>query len=145
MLSASVALAGGLFLCAAALTGCSLPEPQAGFESVNPQERTAALLKAADAGDADAIPDLISMLDSADPAQRMLAAMTLRRMTGRDFGFHYAAEETQRRLAADRWQRWWLENASDWESADSSLSAPDRAEEGRAAPATVANRGEEDS
>jgi len=108
---------------------CRAPQQEASFSSVDPQERTAAVLEAARSGDPDAIPSLIATLESTDPAQRMLAHRTLRRMTGLDFGYDHAAPTIDRRQAVDRWEEWWksertpesaeaMSGGSDAESAD---------------------------
>lgn len=65
-----------------------------------------ALGAAARAGDRGRIPDLIVMLDSSDPAQRMLAIRTLERMTGQTLGYDHAAPEPERAQAIDRWVKW---------------------------------------
>lgn len=96
-----------IILAAPALVGCGGPSIEPGFESVDPQERTAALLDAARSGDASATPELVIMLDSSDPAERMLADETLRRLTGEDFGYRHYDPEPQRREAAKAWRQWW--------------------------------------
>jgi hypothetical protein len=88
------------------LGGCSLPEQRADFNSVDPQERTLATLKAAETGDRAAIPQLIQQLASDDPALRMLAIRTLERLTGQTLGYEHAAPEPQRREAIVRWRDW---------------------------------------
>ena len=89
------------------MAGCSGPSLQPGFESVDPQERTAALLKAARSGEAAAIPELIIMLESSDPAERMLADETLKRLTGQDFGYRHYDPAWKRQPAVDAWRDWW--------------------------------------
>lgn len=89
------------------VTGCSGPPLQPGFESVDPQERTAALLKAARAGDSSATPELIIMLDSSDPAERMLADEALKRLTGQDFGYRHYDPAWKRQPSVDAWKDWW--------------------------------------
>jgi hypothetical protein len=44
------------------------------------------------------------MLDSDDPATRLLAIDALERITGETLGFDASAPETERRNAVDRWQ-----------------------------------------
>lgn len=87
--------------------GCSGSSLTPAFESVDPKERTAALLQAARTGDSAAIPQLIVMLSSGDPAERMLAGNALRRLTGLDFGYEHYDLPWKREEAADRWRRWW--------------------------------------
>lgn len=86
--------------------GCSLPSQQTGFRSDDPEQRTKALGAAARSDDRTRIPDLIAMLDSSDPAQRMLAIRSLERMTGQTLGYDHAAPEPQRAAAIDRWMKW---------------------------------------
>ena len=99
-----------LLICAAAAAAaagaCSAPAPRASFDSNAPEERVMAAAEAAREGDAGATDDLIAMLDSADPAQRMLASEALRRVTGEDFGYHYADPAPRREEAIGRWVAW---------------------------------------
>lgn len=92
---------------AALAAGCSGPSIRPGFDSIDPQERTAALLEAAREGDRSAVPELIVMLESSDPAERMLADEALRRLTGQDFGYRHFDPERKRSAAADAWRQWW--------------------------------------
>lgn len=89
--------------------GCRGPALEPGFRSVDPQERTAALLESVRAEDGRSIPDLIAMLESGDPAQRMLAANALRRLTGEDLGYRHYDPPAARAIAADAWRRWWID------------------------------------
>lgn len=96
-------------LGALAVGGCGGPAFEAGFRSVDPQERTAALLESVRTDDGESIPDLIIMLESGDPAQRMLAADALRRLTGEDLGYRHYDPPAARAIAADAWRRWWTD------------------------------------
>lgn len=89
------------------LAGCSLPPQRADFASNDPQERTLAVAKAAREDDRRSVPQLIQVLQSTDPAERMLAIDTLEQMTGQTLGFEYWAPASARRKAIDRWQAWW--------------------------------------
>lgn len=89
-----------------AVSGCSLPERRADFDSIDPSERTLALARAAAAPDERMVDRLIVMLDSDDPAERMLAIRALENSTGETFGYHYAASEASRRAAVQRWVEW---------------------------------------
>jgi hypothetical protein len=94
-----------LLLCAA----CSAPQRQANFDSNDPSERSAAAAKAAAEGDRDAVADLIVMLDSSDPAARMLAIAALERITGERLGYDPTADLAARNEAVDRWVRFAVE------------------------------------
>jgi len=95
-------------LALGSVSACGGPALTPGFESVDPQERTTALLEAARAQDRGAISELIERLWSSDPAERMLASAALRRLTGQDFGYRHFDPETVRDRAAEQWRRWWL-------------------------------------
>ena len=86
--------------------GCSQPGIRASFESGSPAERTLAAAQTVRSGDVSKIPHLITMLDSADPAQRMIAADALERLTGRTFDYFFADPEPRRREAITRWRAW---------------------------------------
>jgi hypothetical protein len=75
------------------------------FDSPEPAARNAAIVKAADSLDASKVPDLVRMLDSDDPATRLLAINSLERITGETLGYDYAAPEYERQAAVDRWQK----------------------------------------
>lgn len=96
----------GLCAIMVGLGGCSLPEQHADFDSVDPQERTLATLKAGETQDRAAIPELIEQLASDDPAQRMLAIRTLESLTGQTLGYNHSDPEPQRRAAMNRWRDW---------------------------------------
>jgi hypothetical protein len=99
-------------LCALVLgaAGCTAPERRADFGSINPSERSAAAAKAAAERDESALPDLIVMLDSSDPASRMVAIAALERITGQRLGYDATADRADRNAAADRWVRYAIEN-----------------------------------
>jgi len=101
--------------------GCS-PTFESGFASIDPQERTVAIVDAASAGDQDAIPHLISLLDSDDPAERMLADQSLRQLTGQDFGYHFYDPDWRRAKAARAWSEWWQSQAGQSSSASTSTT-----------------------
>lgn len=62
--------------------------------------------QAAAAGDTSAIPVLVEMLASDDPAERMVAIGTLERLTGERRGFFAAASPKSRAEAVARWYAW---------------------------------------
>jgi HEAT repeat protein len=73
------------------------------FDSPEPAARNAAIVRAADQGDRSAIPDLVRMLDSDDPATRLLAIRTLERLEGTTLGYDHAASIPDRDQAIARW------------------------------------------
>lgn len=89
---------------AMALGGC-VPIPQ-GFDSPEPGARISAAVEAAETNDTDAIPDLIVLLDSDDPATRLVAIRSLERLTGETLGYDYAAPVSERDAAVGRWVEW---------------------------------------
>jgi HEAT repeats len=98
-----------IFVCAGALTGCA--SPPGGFDSPVPSKRMDAAIAAAAAGDQSAIPDLIAMLESDDALVRMVAILSLERLTGEVRGYDHAAPEWERMAAVDRWTDWAQSNA----------------------------------
>lgn len=102
---ASLALAGLWTVCA-----CTAPPRQANFDSIDPSERSAAAAQAASRRDRDAVPELIVMLDSSDPASRMLAIAALERITGERLGYSATDDRGQRNDAIRRWVRYAIDN-----------------------------------
>ncbi|HRJ50541.1 MAG TPA: HEAT repeat domain-containing protein, partial [Phycisphaerales bacterium] len=56
--------------------------------------------------DASAVPGIVPLLESDDPAVRMVAIRSLERITGQTLGYDHSADEPERRAAAERWERW---------------------------------------
>lgn len=75
------------------------------FDSPEPAARNAAIVEAASEGDHEAIPDLVRMLESDDPATRLLAITTLERLTGETHGYVARDKPSVRHDAVVRWQR----------------------------------------
>lgn len=82
------------------------------FDSPEPAARNAAIIKAVESHDTSAVPDLVRMLDSDDPATRLLAINALERITGQTLGYDDSAPERDRREAVERWQKWVQEHYS---------------------------------
>lgn len=89
------------------LAGCSLPEQEASFDARDPNARSRAALQAMERGDHRAIPALITMLESGDPALRLIAANSLERITGKRFGYDPTAPASEREASIKRWVDWW--------------------------------------
>jgi HEAT repeat protein len=100
----------GLALALAMTPVACTPIPK-GFDSPEPAARMEAALDAAARGDRDAIPHLIALLDSDDPATRLVAIGSLERLTGQTLGYHYAAPEREREEAVERWVEWYERDA----------------------------------
>lgn len=88
------------------LVGAGCSSPARGFASADPGARLDAAVDAAARKDRSSIPELIKLLDSDDPAARLVAINTLHRLTGTTNGYDYAAPEAERREAVDRWVAW---------------------------------------
>ncbi len=86
------------------MIGCS-PE-SASFDSREPGARLEASFRAVDTQNKASIPDLVRMLDSDDPAERLVAIRSLERLTGQTFGYDHAAPEDERAKAVERWVAW---------------------------------------
>lgn len=89
------------------LSGCSQPAMRPSFANGTPEERTMAATDAIRTDDASKVPQLITMLDSQDPAERMIASDGLRRLTGQTLGYDYADPRPLRTEAIARWKRWY--------------------------------------
>ena len=119
-------------VCLGALIGCA--SPPGGFDSPVPAKRMDAAIAAAGAGDQSAIPDLIDMLDSDDALVRMVAILSLERLTGEVRGYDHAAPEWQRSAAAEEWAKWARSNSqlntqsSDLSSTPSNIQTNTQAE-----------------
>jgi len=86
-------------LCAA----CAPPASRGGFDSGNPAARLYAIEDAVRRGDQAAVPQIVTSLDSDDPAERMLAIEALQRLTGETLGYRYDAARPDREAAVHRW------------------------------------------
>lgn len=91
------------------LAGCvDIPE---GFDSPEPAARMRAAASAAGERDRSAIPHLITLLDSDDPATRLVAIRSLERVTGQTLGYDHAAPAAAREASVERWVEWHAANA----------------------------------
>lgn len=93
------------------LVGAGCSSPARGFASPDPGARLDAAVDAAARKDRSSIPELIKLLESDDPAARLVAINTLHRLTGTTNGYDHAAPEPERRAAVDRWVDWQAEQA----------------------------------
>ena len=77
------------------------------LDSRDANARSRAALEATERGDTRAIPALISMLESSDPALRLIAANSLERLTGERFGYDPTSGVEAREASIERWVAWW--------------------------------------
>jgi hypothetical protein len=92
------------------LAGCgSVPH---GYDSPDPAERFGAAVAGARTNDPRAIPELIRLLGSDDPAIRLASSHELQKVTGQNMGYNHADPEPRRRQAIERWVRWYESAAS---------------------------------
>jgi hypothetical protein len=94
---------------ASLLGACTQPALRPSFVNGTPEERTMAAMDAVRDDDTSKVSQLITMLDSQDPAQRMIASDALFRLTGQTNGYNYADPEAVRSEAVARWRRWYLD------------------------------------
>ena len=87
------------------LPGCARSTPD-GFDELAPEGRINAIVRTAKDRDRSRVPELISQLDSDDPAVRMLAIRALERITGETMGYDHAASPRRRDEAVRRWVGW---------------------------------------
>ncbi len=90
-----------LLLCA----GCTPRASEGGFSSPDPASRLYAITEAGEQRDRDAIPRLIELLGSDDPAERMMAIHALERMTGTRNDYDPYALPAKRQVAIERWEQ----------------------------------------
>lgn len=67
---------------------------------------------AARTGDRSAVPHLIEMLRSDDPAVRMAAIRALERLTGETLNYEHFAPEHERQKSIAAWERWYERHAA---------------------------------
>ncbi|UCD76806.1 MAG: HEAT repeat domain-containing protein [Phycisphaerales bacterium] len=82
---------------------CAPPATDGGFDSPNPAAKLYAMEQAVRAGDESAAARIVEQLDSDDPAVRMMAIESLRRLTGTTLGYDHSAASADRREAIGRW------------------------------------------
>jgi len=73
----------------------------------NPRMQTATIAQVVRAGDRTLVPELINLLESEDEGVRFVAAAALHKLTGQNFGFHFATTAEERQQIIGRWRTWW--------------------------------------
>ena len=89
--------------------GCFLfggGRPRPTLASNDPGLKIPAIKKASDARDTQTARQLVTSLDSDDPAIRFYSIRGLQDLTGETFGYIWYLDEPQRRPAAEKWKRW---------------------------------------
>lgn len=84
--------------------GCAGPGLSAGYDAPDPGARLHAVVGTASAREREDIPRLVSLLESDDPAVRMLSIRTLERMTGTTLEYDHWAPRVERDAAVARWR-----------------------------------------
>ena len=88
-----------------AAAGCFSRDP-INIKSEDPGAKIPAMKQAGEAKDRAAVTQLVSDLNSDDPAVRFYAIGALTRITGEKFGYEYYYDEDQRKPSLRRWQHW---------------------------------------
>jgi hypothetical protein len=95
---------------ALAAAGCvgprHLTEPQMLRSSVG-VERAEAATAIGERMDRSRVDDLLRLLEDDDPAVRLAADHSLKKISGKDFGFVPYDDEVKRRPAVAAWREWW--------------------------------------
>ncbi len=102
-----------LMLLSSMMASCTPPIPSGGFDAPDPASRIYAAVEVATKfsrdrrrPDRSTLQDLVEMLLSTDPAERLVAGDTLRMVSGIDMGFDPSASIEKRAAAIDRWMEW---------------------------------------
>ena len=108
-------LRSALFLClcaAAGLTGCEPIQSDSyrDFADDDPAARLAAITKAGQTKDRQAIPYLVDRLEDSEPDVRFFAIIALRKITDETFGYQYYKPRHLRAEAVLKWRRWLKEH-----------------------------------
>lgn len=101
---AAHSLASALALSTASTLGCS--SPPGGLSSPVPSERLSAAAAAARDQRTSAVPELIPLLSSDDPAVRLAAIRALEKLTGQTLGYRHYDPDSLRAQAIERWRDW---------------------------------------
>ncbi len=94
----------------AGLSSCADGDGKTGLyqelQSKDPNERIAAIIKAADAKDAKAVPLIVENLGSEESDVRLYAYVALEKLTGKTMGYIYYAPRASRERAIEQWRAW---------------------------------------
>ena len=89
-----------------ACAGCSEPAGPRSVTSDDLAIKIPAIKEAAQSRDLSAAPQLVTDLESDDPAVRMYAILALRDLADEDMGYVYYADREERKPAVQRWRKW---------------------------------------
>ncbi len=92
-----------------AIAGCSAPREARVLDNPDVSGKIPAIKIAVERQDMAATRQLITDLDSDDPAVRFYAIEGLQRLTGETLGYDYFADDEQRKPALSRWNEWLAE------------------------------------
>ena len=92
-----------LLLVLGSVVSCGQPATSGGFDSPIPAARLHALRQAARSGDRSSLKRIVELLDSDDAAVRLLAILTLERLTGETYGYHHYAPRWDREASIRLW------------------------------------------
>jgi hypothetical protein len=118
-------ITAAVVVCAAA-AGCTAPRGPLVVTSSDPSVKIPAIKKAVRLKDRNAVKQLVTDLESDDPAVRFYAINGLRRITGHEFGYAYYATDEERAAAVRRWQQWLegKDRGGAWATTTESNAAP---------------------
>ena len=86
--------------------GCTEPTGPRTVANEDLTIKVPAIKEAARDRDKTAVAQLVTDLESDDPALRMYAIRGLHEITGQDFGYEFFADVEQRRPAVMKWRQW---------------------------------------
>jgi len=90
-------------LGAAGCVPAPTPYPQS-ITGPDPVQRVRGIIRAGETNDAQVVPLLVDRLEDEDEAVRFYAILSLEKIVGTRHGYHYGANEPQRRQAVQRWR-----------------------------------------
>lgn len=98
-----VVIFGGFLVSDAACTPAG-QSYRAGIQSASPTDRIRAIYKAGERRDPKAVALLVDRLEDEDEGVRLYAVLALEKITGKRFGYDYAAPPEARERAVDQWR-----------------------------------------
>jgi hypothetical protein len=88
------------------VAGCVHPQGPKVASNPDLSAKIPAEIEAVEKHDQSVVPQLITDLQSDDPAVRLYAIEALHRLTGQNFGYRYYDSDEERAQAVERWQEW---------------------------------------
>jgi len=96
----------GLLMVVGLVAGCTAPRAKPLITEEDPANKIPAISMAVQKKDLGAAKQLVTDLDSDDPAVRFYAIEGLRRLTGQTFDYLFYDDAVARKPAIGRWQEW---------------------------------------